>query len=72
MYACMRRDYFIFWSNATGLGCGFFYCISVLPLLSRKVQIRVKITLFFTVTFFIIIIIIFTIVIIIIIIVIIF
>jgi solute carrier family 50 (sugar transporter) len=36
MYSCMRRDYFIFWSNGTGLCLGLFYSLISLVLLSRR------------------------------------
>lgn len=36
MYGCMRRDWFVFWSNSTGLCLGIFYSISSLALLNLK------------------------------------
>lgn len=36
MYGCMRRDYFIFFSNSTGLVLGLFYSLSSLTLLDHK------------------------------------
>ena len=36
MYGCMRRDYFVFFSNATGLCLGLFYSLSAISLLSLK------------------------------------
>ena len=31
MYGCQKRDYFLFFSNCSGLIFGFFYCLSVIP-----------------------------------------
>jgi len=36
MYGCMRRDWFVFWSNSTGLCLGIFYSLSSLALLNLK------------------------------------
>jgi len=40
MYGCMRRDYFIFFSNSTGLCLGLFYSLSSLTLLNKKRDIQ--------------------------------
>ena len=37
IYACMKKDYFIFWANMPGLVLGLYYCLSILPFLSKKV-----------------------------------
>ena len=31
MYACQKRDFFIFFANGSGLVLGFFYCLSIFP-----------------------------------------
>ena len=36
IYGCMRRDYFIFFANFSGLICGVGYSLSALVLLQRK------------------------------------
>lgn len=38
MYGCMTRDYFIFWSNGTGMTLGFFYCMTSMTLLAKSRQ----------------------------------
>jgi solute carrier family 50 protein (sugar transporter) len=45
MYSCMRRDYFIFWSNGTGLCLGLFYSLVSLTLLSRRKKDEGKLSL---------------------------
>lgn len=31
IYGCMKRDYFLFFANGSGLIFGFYYCLSVIP-----------------------------------------
>jgi hypothetical protein len=38
----MKKDYFIFWANMPGLVLGLYYCLSILPFLSKKVNIIIE------------------------------
>ena len=45
IYACMKKDYFIFWANMPGLVLGLYYCLSILPFLSKKVNLNFSLIL---------------------------
>jgi len=36
LYGCMRRDYFVFWSNFPGFVCGVYYVVSAIKILTTQ------------------------------------